>query len=159
AAGAAELELERDVLRRRERGQEVVPLEDEADALRADAGQLALGQTGDPLALEQDLALGGREHAAEDGEQRGLAAPRRAGQHHDLAGAHPEVDALQGLEGERALAEHLSYTARVDRMIGHHRNTIAGSSLRRRRRANEEAATQSTSITAVVPIASVGLRR
>src|SRR5262249_23637836 len=113
-----------------------------------------LGEIRDALLEEAHLARRGREHAAEDGEQRRLAAPARPGEHHDLAALDVEVHALERLEGERALAEHLADAPGVDDPVAHHRNTIAGSSLWRRTRANDEAVTQSTIITSTVKTAT-----
>src|SRR5262249_32039667 len=145
------------VLRGGEGRDQVVPLEDEADALGADARQLGLLKARDLLVTDAHLARGRGEHAAEDREQRGLAAPRGPREHHELAAVHVEVHALERLEGERSLAEDLADAPRVDGRLAHHRNTIAGSSLRRRISANEEATTQSPIITIVVPIASSGV--
>src|SRR5262249_8297629 len=62
-----------------------------------------------------------------------------------------EVDALERLHREVPLAEGLHQRPHLDHgFIGHHRNTIAGSSFRRRRSARLEAATHTPIITNTV---------
>jgi hypothetical protein len=67
-----------DVLLGGEGGDEVEGLEDEADVLAADLGELGLRQLGQVGAVEHDFALCGLVQSAEHLEQGGLAAARGA---------------------------------------------------------------------------------
>ena len=69
-----------DVVQRGGAGQQVEGLEDEADFLVADAGELVVVEFADQLAVEPVLALGRRVEAADQVHQRRLAG---AGRSHD----------------------------------------------------------------------------
>ena len=78
-------------------GQQVEGLEDKADLLVADAGQLIVVQFADQLAVEPVAAFGGRIQAANQIHQRGLAG---AGGAHDgdiLVLADAQIDAAERL--------------------------------------------------------------
>ena len=62
------------------------------------------GDVVDDALADRDLAGGDRLEPGDHGEQRRLAAARRADQHDELAGLDLEVDALQHLDGAEALA-------------------------------------------------------
>ena len=77
---------------------EVELLEDEADALRADFGELVVGEVGDVLAAEDVVAGGGLVEAAEDVHEGGFA---RAGGTHDggeLVGFEVEGGFAEGVD-------------------------------------------------------------
>lgn len=73
------------VVERREPGQQVELLEDEADVVGAEAVALAGGERLDPLPEQRDRAGGRQRDAAQHGQQRALAAAARAVQEHALA--------------------------------------------------------------------------
>ena len=86
------------VVQRRGAGEEIEGLEDEADFLVADAGELVVVEIADELVVEPVLAFGGRIKAADEVHQRGLA---RSGWAHDgdiLIAANAQRDAAQGLD-------------------------------------------------------------
>ncbi len=79
-------------------GEEIEGLEDEADLLVANAGELVVVELGDVVAVEPVVALRGRVEAADEVHQRGFAG---AGGAHDgdvLVVADAEVDAAQGVD-------------------------------------------------------------
>jgi hypothetical protein len=95
--GAVVDERQLDVVQRGGAGQQVEGLEDEADFLVADAGELVVVELGDVVAVEPVLALGGRVEAADQVHQGGLAG---AGGAHDgdvLVVLDAERDAAQGV--------------------------------------------------------------
>ena len=95
--GAVVDERQLDVVQRGGAGQQVEGLEDEADLLVADAGELVVVELADQLAVEPVVALGGRVEAADEVHQRGLAG---AGGAHDgdvLIVLDAQGDAAQGL--------------------------------------------------------------
>ena len=100
----ADLQAEAHVLQGRQVGQQIVGLEDEA-GLAPQPGQ------GGVVGLQQlftqhpqAAALGGPQ-AAEHGQQGGLARAGGAGEDHDLAGMHGQVDVGEHLLGGFPLAE------------------------------------------------------
>ena len=82
-----------DVLVHREIADQVETLEDESDLLVADARALCEVQVLDRLAVQQVAPVGGRVQQADDREQRGLAAARRARHGHVLAFVDGQVHA------------------------------------------------------------------
>ena len=99
---------EQDVFERGERGDELVGLEDEADGLAADLGELVLGQVADGGAVEVDVAGGGCVQTGEQAEEGRFAA---AGGTHDgdeLAFGDGEVEAFEDVDGARAVADRLA---------------------------------------------------
>src|SRR5579883_1699776 len=95
---------EEHVLERRELGQQVVELVDEAEIAAADAGARIVAQLPAGNAADHHLAAIRPLEEAGDMEQRGFAGARGADKGHDLAGAHGERYAAQHLEGGVALA-------------------------------------------------------
>ena len=99
---ARRLAVDEDVLRDGPVGEQVELLEDDRDA-----GGLGLDRVveGVRLAVDQDLAGVGGMHAREHLHQRRLAGPVLADDRVDLAGAAVDVDAVQDLDAEEALAD------------------------------------------------------
>ena len=116
------------VLARRETGDEVVELEHEPDVLAAVAGQLAFVRGGEIVVEEVDLPAGGRVEAAQDVEQRGLAAARRAQDHDELAPAEIQVHGAQRVHFDLAHAIDLGEAPGPE-----HRRVTGAHSLRRHR--------------------------
>ena len=92
---AVEQEGVLDVLQRAEHRHEVEGLEDEAEPPAAQEGALPLAERREVGAVHEDLPRVGLVEAAEEVEQRALAAPRRSGHRDQLAAADREVDAAQ----------------------------------------------------------------
>lgn len=76
--GAREAEGEFDVRPRVEGGDEVEGLEDEADAVAPQPGEVVVLQAGDRTALDVHLSGGGGVESGEDVEHRGFARARGA---------------------------------------------------------------------------------
>ena len=105
----------------------MVGLEDEPDVLAPELGQVLRsgargGSAGDP-----HRSAGRRQHAAEDGEQRGLAAARRPHQKRQFAARDGEAHALERLHPAGADAEEFHDVDRIEYRLGHRVKTIAGS--------------------------------
>jgi hypothetical protein len=126
-----ELDREEDVLARRQIGQELKALEDEADLVPAEEGELILRQVLDRPAVDPHLAGGGAVEAGHQGEEGGLAAAGGPQHGHELARLDPQVDAVD--DGQHAVprgepAGQLSqFNAGWDRRAhhrkaSHHRN-------------------------------------
>ena len=86
AADARQQQRQRDVLAERERRQQVEELEHEAHALAPHARQPVIVQRLEPRALERDRSAGRTIHAAAEVQKRGLAAPGRPDERHEVAG-------------------------------------------------------------------------
>jgi len=86
---------ERDVLARRQARDQVVELEHEPDVVAAVHRQLVGIGVGQILAAIGDLARGADVEAAEDVEQRRLAAAGRAEQHDELTLGQRDIDAAE----------------------------------------------------------------
>src|SRR4029079_13442484 len=82
---AAELHRGLDVLPGGEGGDQVVELEDVAQAVAAEVGELVVGEPRDLDAVDPDGAARGDVDAADEVEQRGLPAARRAHDGDELA--------------------------------------------------------------------------
>ena len=89
-------------------GEQVEPLEDEADVGPPDARPLALGQADQLLATQAHAAAAGVEDAAHDREQRRLAAPRRSHHQQDFAAGDLERDVDEGADRRRSGAVGLA---------------------------------------------------
>src|SRR2546422_2369841 len=76
-------------------GEQVERLEDEADLLVADPGQLIVGQIGDLLPVEPVLAAGRRVEAADQVHERRLPRARRSHHRHVLIAPDLDADATQ----------------------------------------------------------------
>ena len=96
---------------RRQRGQQVVELEDEAHVRGAPGGQLAPGQAIDAPALHDDDPAGRRVEPADQIQERGLAGSRWAHQRHEVALGDVEVDAVQRLDPLASAAIDLGHAA------------------------------------------------
>jgi hypothetical protein len=92
---AAAQDGEHHVLQHREFGEQEVELEDVAQQARAQLGPAIVVEGADVDALEQHLAGAGAVEGAEEVEERTLAGAGGAGQRHEFAPAHPQVDALE----------------------------------------------------------------
>ena len=113
------VERQQHVLVRGHGREQVVGLEHEADVAAADRGQLLGVEPVRGVASDLQLARGRRQDAAEDRQQRGLAAARRAHEQRQLARIQRHLDALQHLEPGFALAEKLGDAfGREDRLAG-----------------------------------------
>ena len=95
-------------------GQEVVALEDEADLLVADPGQLAAREPLDLSPVERVGAGRGEVQAAQDGHEGGFAGSRGADEGHELALLHREVDAPEGVDRRPVGPVDLGETASLD---------------------------------------------
>ena len=111
---AGELEREDDVLLGREHGEEVEELEDEADVLAPELGQLGVPELRDGGAVDLDLALGRAVEAGEDVHERRLAGARRAHDGGELAALDVERDAAQRSHRGVALAVDADDVVRRD---------------------------------------------
>ena len=98
APDAAEEERQLDVPRRGQARHQMEELEDEADLLAADAGELLVGERADLVAVETVGAGAGSIEAADDVEQRRLARPRRSHDRDVLAIGDGLVDAGQRVD-------------------------------------------------------------
>jgi hypothetical protein len=116
-AGGVEFVREEDVFERGERGDELIGLEDEADGLAADLGELVLGEIADCGPVEMDVAGGGRVKAGEEAQERGLAAAGRAHDGDELAPGDGEVEALEDVYGARAVANRLAQSVDDDHWL------------------------------------------
>src|SRR5262245_4236073 len=115
------------IVERRERREQVIGLEHEADVLSADLGErLGIGAV-DGLTADPNRAAGRRQHAAENRKQRGLAAARRSHQQRQFAPGDRKAHALERLYAASAVAQELDRIDGFDHRLGHRVNTIAGS--------------------------------
>ena len=110
----------------------------------------AARQRGHRLAREHVAALARRIEQAEDGQQRGLAAARRAAHRHVFPGADLEVDAREGvgldLLGVKDPGDALEPDQRIDgERHGYSARSATAGSTRAARRAGSRAATSATS--------------
>ena len=103
---AGEVERQRDVLQRGERRDQVEGLEDEADLVAPELGQLLVVSVGEVGAADVHLAGGERVEAGHAVHQRGLARARRA---HDR-GEPPAVE----VDGDAVEGAHLGVARAVD---------------------------------------------
>ena len=117
-AGRLELQSEQDVVRDRQPGIKRGFLEHKA--------AVAAG-SGDRAALQEDQARRCRNKAAENVQQRAFAAPARSEQRHELAGAHVEIDILQGLRLDAAPGKPLLDVAGLDHRSLHATTNFARS--------------------------------
>ncbi len=86
---------EKHVVQDAQPGQEVEELEDEADALVADARELPVVEGREVLSRQAVAAARGLVQEADDVHERALARSRRPHERHVLALLHGEVDALE----------------------------------------------------------------
>gem|GEM_PF-6876721 len=107
-------------LARRQARDQVVELEHKADVVAAEQRQVALAGCGEVVVEVEDLAGGRRVEAAEDVEQRRLAAARGAEQHHQFARVQLEVDAAQRRHLDLAHPVDLGQAARLEHQFAFH---------------------------------------
>lgn len=86
-----------DILKHGEVADEIEALKDEADFAISYAGAVRMVEAGDRLAIERVVAVARRIEQAEDRQQGGLAAARRAGYGHEFAAAYDQVDFSEGM--------------------------------------------------------------
>ncbi len=91
-------ERQLDVVERRGAGEEIEGLEDEADFLIANAGELVVVEFGDVVAVEPVAALGGRVEAADEVHQRGFSGAGGAHDRDVFVLTNAEVDAAEGVD-------------------------------------------------------------
>ena len=89
---------EHDVLERREVGDQVELLEDEADLVGAEAVEFGGGHGGDVDAVDLELAGGGAVEAAEEVDEGGFAGAGGAGDGDPLAGDDGEGGVVEGAD-------------------------------------------------------------
>ena len=92
---AVEVLRQHDVLERRQVGDEMELLEDEADGFGAKAGQLGARQRGRVDRTDAHGAVGRLIEATEDIQQGGLAGSRRSHDGDPLPGFHGKADAVE----------------------------------------------------------------
>ena len=115
SAAAVQPQRQRDVLRDRERGQEVEGLEDEADPLAPQDRQPPLAESGQVGVAERDGAGGGTVEPRGDVQERALARARRAHDRGERPARKLDADAVERDDGAVALAVHLADVAQRDR--------------------------------------------
>ena len=81
-----------------EGGDQVIALEDEADLLVADVGQLAVRAVGDVLTVQGVVPIGGDVQTAQNVHQGGLARAGGADDSHELPPADGQGYAVQGAD-------------------------------------------------------------
>ena len=113
----------------RQHRQQVEELEDEAELVAAQLGQLAVVEAGDLVAVERDRARGRRVEAGEDVHQGRLARARRAHDRGEAAALETGADLDQGVDGGAALAVATGHVVGDDylpvrSLMGRHRIEI-----------------------------------
>ncbi len=119
AAHASDEAGHHDVLEGGELGEQVMELEDEADALVAECRELTARELGDVAALAGDRTRCGQVEGAEQVEQGALAGARRADDADHLSRRDHEVDAAQHLHHRAFVEEVLLHIAGDDELGGH----------------------------------------
>ena len=127
---------ELDVLARRQARNQVVELEDEADVLAAVLRERGVGRRREIEVLEAHPAGRRRVEAAEDVEQRGLAAARMAEQDEQLARDDVEIDAAQRRHLDLAHLVDLREAAHFEERPGHGAASVPSGALSRSSIAN-----------------------
>jgi hypothetical protein len=119
---AADAQRHGDVVERRELGQEMVELVDEAEMAIAPFALRGRVEGREVASAEVDVALSRRLEAAEQMQQRALARSRRADDGERLAASHLEVDALEHVDVDSrraaALGEALVQSGGDDHRLG-----------------------------------------
>jgi len=111
---AGDRERKRDVLLGAQRRQKVEELEDEADVLAAEPGQLLVVQPGDVGAVDEDRAGGRAVESGEDVHERGLARAGRAHHGRHATARDLQRDAAEGVDRGVAVAVPTGEPAGVD---------------------------------------------
>src|SRR5262245_66642789 len=109
------------------------------------------------MTANADAAAGRRQHAAEHGQERGLAAAGRPHQQGQLAADQRQVDALERVHAPGAFAEHLHDVGRLDHGLCHRANTMAGSMRVTTRIAETAAIAHMTTVSTNRPSVSMGV--
>src|ERR1043166_9248229 len=105
----------------------MVGLKDEADVLAPEPGQRLGRGAFRRAAAQANRSAGGSEHAAEDRQQRGLAAAGWSHQQGQFAASERQAHPLERLHLRRAPAQPLHDIDDFDDGFGHRVNTITGS--------------------------------
>ena len=121
-APAAEIEWQHCVLEGGKRRQQLEELEHDADVLTAPRRQLLLAHRVDAQPVDRDRPGGRAVDPRHEVENRGLAAPRRAHNRHELARADREIDAAQCRVVEAAHAVDLLDGGKLDQRRARRRN-------------------------------------
>ena len=103
ATDARQAKWRGDVLSRRQAGNQIEGLEDDADRPAPVLLELAPGQTGDLGRADTDRAHSRAQQRGQAGEQRGLARSARAEQDHQLPVVGREIQAVDRTDGVAAL--------------------------------------------------------
>ena len=118
---AQEVERDGDVFPGLEGREEIIRLEHEADRLDPDPPQFLDREPVDPDVVKRQSPGGRLLQRAEELQQRGLSASRRAADHQDLAGPNVERYATQRRDRGRALAVAHVKVARPNDAVVHGR--------------------------------------
>ena len=97
-----EFNRQRDIFQRRQGGNQIEELKDEADLAVADIGELALAHARDVHAVDGDGAAGGAVQAADDPQQRTFPAARGPDDADHFVTMNLELHAAQGVYDVRA---------------------------------------------------------
>ena len=116
---AGDIQGQGDVLRRREGGDQVEGLEDEADALAAQTGEATLAHGGDHVSVEHDLPGGHRVQARQAVHEGGLAGAGGAHDRGEAGSGDVDVDGVERCDGARSAAVDLGEVARGDHGVVH----------------------------------------
>ena len=114
-----------DILRCRQHRQQEESLKDEADARQPDAAARRLRQRRDIAVLEEDRSRRGRVDAADQVQQRRLAAARRSGDGDVLAGGDVKRHVAQRCHWTGRHREHTAHAARLDDQRRRHQPTTS----------------------------------
>src|SRR5262245_36762512 len=124
---SAHFEGQANILNRCERWKQMIGLENESDMPTPQLGQRFGLSTGRRLPADAHRALSRRQHAAEDRQQRCLAAAGRAHQQHQLAAAERKADAAQRRHPPGPVAEEFHHVGGLNDRVAHRARTVAGS--------------------------------
>src|SRR4051812_9062385 len=109
---------QRDVLLRGQRAEQVEGLEDEADALAAQARQGSLAELGQLVLAEPDAAAGGPVEARGALQEGGFAGPRGAHDRGERPASEGESDAVERVDGAVAAPEDAGDVRELDHAGG-----------------------------------------
>src|SRR5262249_29272284 len=111
----------------RQGGNQGIRLEYEADPVAPEPGEIfgagAIGRD----AADGDRSVGRRQHAAEDRQQRRLAAAGRPHQQRQFPPVQRQVDRLQRLDLRSPLPQHLADALCLEDRLIHRASTMTGS--------------------------------
>jgi len=113
----AELHRHFHVLKRGQRSEQIVKLEDEAD-IAAHLYEISLAQPRQPVSENRDLSFLNLADRTDEGEERGLARAGGAGHHHELARTYcqrvVEQDLVAGVVLAKGMIKMLDADDRFD---------------------------------------------